>query len=248
MKYLRLFETFNKEILGKWNPKNFGKENIPEIVGEIDNKKIFSNPGKVSVLDMLVKLPNGDIKIPFKDKSINEIVDRVIKHEKEINPNWENYYMYLTLHQSFVKKGDSQRRGGAHFDGMQGSNYKDKLPICHSYIISDEVPTVFHTNPFDTSDLTDKDNWFKKLSKQVDDDYNYNIKPYTIYFMTAYHLHSAMPTDKDTFRTFVRIEFSLKKFDREDNTRNPLINVKWNWKNRDIPKGLNENDTKYRNT
>jgi len=241
MKKIKLFrEFFDQEDLKAWNPDRFKVKRKPIRIAEIKEKEEFSKPNKISVLDMVIKLPQGEIKVPFKSKSINEIIDRVLEHEKEINPNWENYYIYLTLHQSFVKKGDSQRRGGAHFDGMQGKRYKEKLPTCHSYIVSDAIPTIFHTNEFDPTDLTYNDNWFKKLSKQVDPKMDFIIKPYNIYFMTSYHLHSAVPTTEDTFRTFVRVEFSLKKFDREDNTRNKLLPVNWDFKERDIPKGLNE--------
>lgn len=251
MKYLKKLSTkileYNLympdgETLGIWDPSKFQKERFPIRVGEISNKTEFSKP-KISVLDMLIKLPKGEFKIPSKDKSIQEVIDRAVQYEKTINPNWENYYVYLTVHYTpQVKKGNSQRRGGAHFDGMQGQNYKEKIPICHSYVIADAVPTVFHTNPFDARDLDDKhDNWFKKMDKQVDPSKDFTVKPYNIYFMSAYHLHSSVPAIEDTSRVFMRVEFSLKQFNREDNTKNPMINVNWDWKEREIPSNLREN-------
>ena len=133
MKYIKSFQKFENilylpdgEILGKWDPSKFQKSRLPIRISEITNKEKFSSK-KVSVLDMLIKLPGGDIKIPTNDASVREVVDKSIEYEKKINKNWENYYMYLTVHYTEkVKVGKSQRNPGAHLDCMQGSAYKEK--------------------------------------------------------------------------------------------------------------------------
>lgn len=43
--------------------------------------------------------------------------------------------------------------------------------------------------------------------------------------MTAYNVHESTAASTSGLRTFVRLEFSLKKFDREGNTINPLFEL-----------------------
>lgn len=233
------FSILKEDIENVWDPKRFGIVRYPLEVCELENKKDFSEEVD-SVLDMPIKLPNTDIKVPhnLRKKSIMEIIEKCVEFEKNINPNWEDYYIYLTVHHSFVKKEESQRRTGAHIDGMQGEKYKKKMKVCHSYIVSDAVPTRFFNQNLPTNLCEKTQNWFYEFDKVKDYSKSNLSKPFIINLMTAYSLHQSELSKEDTTRTFVRLEFSLKQFNRIGNTKNELFDLDWEFVERDIPDHL----------
>jgi len=220
-----------------WDKDRFLIVREPIVIKEFTDFKFFK---KNRCLDMPIKMAkSNNIKLPIEYMFLKPIIKEAYDFEKIINKNVNNYYMYLTFHNSEVKSGNTQRKNGWHIDGMQGSEYPKKIKVCHSYLISDTIETEFAIQNFDVSDFDYyKDNWFKKLGNQVD---SKNIKTYgfnNLTFMTSYQVHRCGILDKDIYRNFVRIEFSLKKFNRIGNTINPLIKTNWKYINRDIPKHL----------
>jgi hypothetical protein len=165
-------------------------------------------------------------------------LEKVLKFEKAHNPDWENYYLYLTVDTRTVKKGKSQRIGGWHFDGMQGAQYPQKLPACHSYLVATALPTQFNYTAAKDVDYLDegKHNWYVELTRMLNPRKGFFAKINTLYAMTAYQIHRSVKASKDTPRVFIRLEFSKKKFDREGNTVNP--DLKTNFKYRDRPFGF----------
>ncbi|GAB6552447.1 hypothetical protein bcgnr5378_05580 [Bacillus cereus] len=222
-----------------WEPKRFGITRHPHPVGKINEKECFIAP-KRNVLDMPIKTPYSDVRIPedLETPSILEIVKTCLDFEKCINTNWEQYYMYLTVHHSYVEKQTTQRRSGAHIDGMQGERYIEKIPACHSYLVSNVVPTRFFNHPFPKNLCERTQNWFYEFDKVKDESKSSLSKPYEINLMTAYNVHESTAAATSGLRTFVRLEFSLKKFDRVGNSMNPLFDLDWEYKDRSIPKHL----------
>lgn len=238
-------KVLTEDINQIWNPKRFELIREPHVIGEITQKEDFLK-GIQSVLDMPIKIPNSDIRIPsdLDTPSIREIVDKALEFEKGINPNWNNYYTYLTVHHSFVESDSTQRRAGAHIDGMQGVRYKDKLPVCHSYLVSNAIPTCFFNHPFPSNLDERTQNWFYEFDRVKDYTKATYSKPFEINLMTAYSVHESTFAKEDTLRTFVRLEFSLKEFNRIGNSINPLFKDELNWKYQDlsIPKHLAINE------
>ena len=232
-------EVLKADILEKWNPERFGLVRFPHVVGKLDNVLDFEKPFR-NVLDMPIKLPHSDIRIPddLQRESLLNLIEQAVEFEKSINPNFDDYYMYLTVHHSTVRKGVTQRRAGAHIDGMQGERYSEKLPVCHSYLVSNNTPTRFFNHSFQT-DLCEKtQNWFYEMDKVKDYEKSSLSVPFEINFMTAYSVHESTPTPEDTTRTFMRLEFSLKKFDRTGNTVNNKFSIEWEYQDRSIPSHL----------
>jgi len=193
---------------------------------------------------MPIKLKGHNFVLPsiLSLKAAN-IITHFIKvasaKEIKINPNWKDYYCYLTINQGLVKAGNSQRNTGAHFDGMQGVRYPDKFPVCHQYLISSSNPTIYYPNPFDFSKLDDnKDNFFSECDRQKDANKAIFAKVNCLYLQTAYHIHESPITREDCHRTFVRIEFSLKKFNRLGNSINPCLKTRWKYELQPIPSHL----------
>ena len=232
-------KLLQEDILESWNPERFGLVRYPHVVGELKEKKdlLKSMP---SVLDMPIKIPNSEVRIPenLNRASIQEIVDTCLEFEKKINPNWQDYYLYLTVHHSFVEAAKTQRRAGAHIDGMQGVRYPEKFPVCHSYLVSNAVPTRFFNHTFPTDLCEKSQNWFYEFDKVKDYQDSSLSKPFEINLMTAYSVHESTPATEDTIRTFIRLEFSRKKFDRRGNSINPLFDLDWDYQERSIPAHL----------
>lgn len=61
----------------------------------------------------------------------------------------------------------------------------------------------------------------------ADEEKSVVTKPFEITLMNAYSVHSAMPTDRNCYRTFLRVEFSVLQFDRLGNAINPWFDYKW---------------------
>lgn len=141
---MKNIDLLKEDIKNNWNPKRFNLIRYPEVIGSIENKNDFDNHFR-SVLDMPIKIPNSEICLPkdLKRDSLVEMINKCVEFEKSINENFDNYYIYLTVHHCKVEKGESQRRLGAHIDGMQGERYKEKMPVCHSYLASNIIPTRF---------------------------------------------------------------------------------------------------------
>ena len=166
-----------------------------------------------------------------------ELVNRCIANET--SEDVDGCYLYLTVDQRYIDAGETQRTAGAHFDGMQGIRYQTKLPADYSFVVSNFNPTRFFTQSFDARRLNMKyDNWFKALGRQIDFKQSFVPRPYEIYKMTSYQMHESPVSTEPGLRTFMRLEFSHKKFDRRENTRNPLLPTNWNYQDRPIPSNL----------
>lgn len=237
---MKKIEIFTEDITSIWDTKRFEIVREPIIVEEYYSSTF---PKLNNCLDMPIKLSNHEtILLPYeysKSEMLIELIHDALNFEKKINPFWKDYNMYLTFHNKNVLVGETQRNAGWHIDGLQGIMYPEKLKACHSYLFSDILPTEFAIQPFDVSNLSyKKHNWFNELGKQVLDE---NIREYGInklVAMSAYQVHQSKVTDKNLNKNFIRIEFSLKEFNRLGNTINPLINTGWNYINREIPSHL----------
>lgn len=228
-----------EDIRKDWDPNRFALIRYPEPIAEIQEKDCFVKEIR-NVLDMPIKIPGSDVRIPedLQTASMLEIINTCLNFEKEINPNIEDYYVYVTVHHSFVEKETTQRRAGAHIDGMQGERYPEKMPVCHSYIVSNEVPTRFFYHPFPRNLCEKTQNWFYEFDKKKNENMSVLSKPFEINLMTAYSVHESTQATTDAVRTFVRLEFSQKKFDRTGNTVNPLFDLNWDYQDRSIPEHL----------
>ncbi len=229
-----------EDINNNWDLDRFKIARTPELVqsfpSEVFNTK-FPN-----VLDMPIKLPNGKFRLPdWADELLLDsgLLIALLEKEKSINPNWKNYYCYLTTNQGYVKSGESQRNGGAHFDGMQGVRYKDKFPVCHQYLISSCNPTIYYPHGFNFDNLDyNKHNFFFECDRQKQLDKAFYAKTNGLYLQTCYNVHESPKVIEDCFRSFIRVEFSLKQFNRIGNSVNPNLKTNWEYEMQPIPAHL----------
>jgi hypothetical protein len=153
---------------------------------------------------------------------------------------WDEAYVYLTTDQREIKAGDTQRTGGWHVDGLQGTRYQKKLPVCYQFIVADREPTEFAVQPFDMDHVDcATDNFFTVLSDQVQVASISRPPAMSLVMMNAYSVHRSPAVLAAGPRTLVRIEISRKRADRQGNTRNPFLpDQHWDWQPRPIPPGL----------
>lgn len=125
-------------------------------------------------------------------------------------------------------------------DGFQGERIKEKLPIDHSYILYNNNPTIFYNQGFQVLKNWDKSchNFFSGFEKQIQKNSSIQYSPYHVLLMNAYCLHEAPIVKEDTYRTFFRLSYTLREFDRLGNAHNSMFNDKWNMVSRNTQENL----------
>lgn len=227
-------------ILQPWNLKHLLTSHKPVKIGEIVNREKFSQP-VTSVLNMPIKMPGSEIRIPGELEQFREFLQKIIDHEKAINPRMDEFYMYLTVDQNAVKKGLTHRRPGVHIDGVQGARYAVKLPPEHLYSASDRLGTVFYDQAFDLTALDPaKQHVHAELERQAKEENARATPDFDIAFWDSYSVHRADIATEDLFRTFIRVEFSMKQYDSDGDTHNPLFDYDWKPVARPIPADLDD--------
>jgi O-acetyl-ADP-ribose deacetylase (regulator of RNase III) len=227
-------------ILEPWNLKHLLTPHKPAKIGAIEDRETFSKP-VTSVLNMPIKMPGGEIRVPKELEQFREFLQKIIDHEKAVNPRMSEFYMYLTVDQNAVKKGLTHRRPGVHIDGVQGARYVVKLPPEHLYSASDKLGTVFYDQPFDLTALDPaKQHVHAELERQADETRASPVPDFDIAFWDSYSVHRADLAKEDLFRTFIRVEFSMKQYDSEGDTHNPMFEYDWKPVARPIPTELDD--------
>lgn len=184
-------------------------------------------------LDMPLRL-SGDTEYALPDEwlSLAPLLESIIAVEHRHNPNWQDYNTYLTIDAKHVVPQEQQRHGGLHVDGFQGSRIEDKTKITRNYVLTTNGGTRFYKQPFIVVDET-KFNVFQGFDLQA------SVEPFvakenTVYFMNAYTVHESGLASYEGLRTFLRLTYDLKKFDRAGNTHNSMLDYAWDMVARNV--------------
>lgn len=217
----------------------FQHPHTPFVVDELLNEGKFSRRNDIRILDCPIKFPGSDYKLPKEAAQFDEVLSKMLSFEHRINRNVQAYYAYLTIDQGWVKKGELQRRGGCHVDGFQGARIYPKRAINRSYIAYDCVSPIFYCQPFYVAHLDERYvDFFDEFDCQALKAGEVFFDPYRILLMNAYTVHKAKPSERDQYRTFIRLSYDVHKFDRLGNTHNPMFDYKWDMVARDTQKKL----------
>lgn len=236
--------TLRQDATGTFDPGRFSMARRPLGIGSLPTGSLAG--GHPCCLDMLVRLPDGEMTLPEPYRShagIQAFVQMCCEFEDDLVPRWrDTHYAYLTVDHRIVRSGRPHRSGGWHFDGMQGARYPVKIQACHQYVVSDRLPTEFTDAVTDASDLGELEhNWFEELGSQVNEAANvFAPHPLEIVAMSAYQLHRSRiaKPEEEGWRTFLRLDFSLKQQDRLGNTINPDLPAPFEYVPRDLPEGI----------
>jgi O-acetyl-ADP-ribose deacetylase (regulator of RNase III) len=235
-----LRSPIHTDMLAPWDLARMLSRRTPLKVDEINDRAAFSAPAPASVLNLPIKMPGTGFHVPAELEQYRETLQKIVDYEASVNPRLGEFYAYLTVDHGLVKKGDTHRRPGIHIDGVQGSRYGEKMPPEHTYSASDAVGTVFYAQSFDLRHIDpDRDYIHGELERQADEKNAVATSDYGIYHWDSYSAHRAAIADKDTPRTFLRVEFSKKVYDSAGDTVSPLFDYDWPRLKRPIPYELN---------
>ncbi len=231
-----------------WNENNFNQVNLPRQVGHLtqDQSYAFSFRNEIRILDMPIKFPHSDeFRCPKELEQFEDVIKQIAAYEKAMNPKIDDYYCYITVDQHVVKKGDTTRRGGIHVDGFQGARIKEPLPIDHSYLVYTTAPTVFYNQPFKVASHWNRSchNYFDGFEAQKDTKNAVTYDPLDILLINAYCLHEAPMVERDMYRTFFRMTYTVREFDRTGNAHNPMFDYQFDMQCRDTAADLVDPNT-----
>lgn len=196
----------------------------PKALEEVDTTRLQEK--YLRCLDMPLRFAgNTEYALPEEWNDLLPLIKQVLEIEQANNPNWVEYNTYITVDCKEVDVEEQQRHGGLHVDGFQGARIDPKTKITRNYVVTTNGGTRFYPQPFVVVDET-KFNVFQGFDLQAKD---YIIAPENVvHFMDAYTVHESGIADRKGLRTFLRVTFDIKDFDREGNTHNAMLNYHWN--------------------
>lgn len=233
-----ILKTFNTI----WDCEQFNRINLPEMVHPLTSHKkdIFNSLTDMRILDMPIKFPGSNYRIPKEISALAPIIYDIAKNEFSGNKKVDDYYCYITIDSRDVLSGKTTRKAGLHVDGFQGARISPKLPVDHSYIVSNNNPTIFYNQAFKVGDDWDMSchNYFEGFELQKDISKQIVYPDYSVLLMDAYCLHEAPIVTKAQKRVFFRMSYTVREFDRLGNAHNPLFDYDWQMVPRDIQSTL----------
>lgn len=203
---------------------NYSKEIHPPVpVSHIDTSALKREYSRC--LDMPIRLPGQEAySLPVEWSGLAVLLVEILRNEHLHNPNWRDYHTYITVDQKEVSAGEQQRHGGLHVDGFQGERIAPKTKITRNYVVTTNGGTRFYPQRFTVVDPA-KFNVFQGFDLQAGDPLV--AEPDLVYFMNAYTVHESGIAHLPGLRTFLRVTYDLKEFDREGNTKNSALKYDW---------------------
>ncbi len=200
---------------------------LPVVVGQA-GRFLLRNVPTERVLDMPIKFPHTDVRIPYDVSNHYKTIKTMFDYEHSFNPKYDELYAYLTIDRGVVDPGKTQRVPGAHVDGFQGARINPKVLIDHSYVAYSGLPTVWYNQEFKVSHLDPAvHDVFKAFDKQLDETKAVRYHAGQILLFDAYTIHRGDVAAEPISRTFMRLTFSVREFDRLGNTHNPMFDYDW---------------------
>lgn len=237
--------TFFKRT--KWDTATLNQINLPIIVGNInrpDERARFSDATLPQVFDMPIYMPDQGWKIPTELAPYQSVLAKIVAAESLANPEITECNAYVTRDSGVVFPDGLARRGGKHVDGFLTSANaqaaRDKVIYGdNTYIVSDSpyLQTEFYPGPFDLRDIN-QDNPQAVLNAfevQGRDMPYRQFNPYDIARLSTNNVHAVHPnlTHFYLLRSFLKVTFSERLFNRGGNTVNPNFNYRFVYVPRD---------------
>lgn len=184
-------------------------------------------------LDMPIRLKHQrHYSLPKEWGTLQPLIKKIVSIEEANNPNWSDYYTYITVDSSWVEEGKPQRRSGLHVDGFQGARVVDKTKVTRNYVATSNGGTIFYPQLFNADFDDSKYDIFKGFDAQAQTPL---VAPENaVLFMDAYTVHESGYASRSGWRTFLRVTFDWKKFDRLGNTHNSMLDYDWDMAERNV--------------
>jgi thymidylate kinase len=223
-----------------WTQDAFAEPRHPPYkVASVQNRDAFSAPvpEPSQVQDMPIKFPrNPEYRIPRELAQFEEVCRVVANFWAFVSQHSEDYFCYMSVSSHELLPWEIQRRPGLHCDGFQSCRHTDNAFGEYAFVISDAVPTVWYIESFDVSNLDrSKDDFFVHFSEKAKPYQTCDTSPYDIVMMDPYCLHSPATNKslESVQRTFIRLMFSTREYDRAGNHHNALFDYSWKMEARD---------------
>lgn len=217
-----------------WDTGHFAIARQPWLVKSLN----FNPPDVADVLDLPIKFPHSDYRIPREIEELFPVLKQIFDIEQAVNPEIESRYAYVTIDTRPVKIGHTQRQGPtrrAHVDGFQGARICPKVAVEHHYILTDYLPTLFHCQTFNVEHLNEAtDNFSDAFNEQIKWDSIIKYDPFDLLFLDPYTVHSGDIAPEDHARTFIRLSYGTRIYDRLGNSHNPMFDYSWNMLEREF--------------
>ncbi len=235
-------EPVVRDINSTWDIGKHAEARRPVSLGAVgeDIREAFVRPLPVwtqHVLDMPIKFPGTDVRVPGVLASVVPAIQRVLDVEKALNPRYDEYYAYLSVHQATLVRGERMRENPYHVDGFQGPRWETKHPVNHSYLLSDALPTVFYPIGFPLDHIDPCfDDVYAEFAQRIERGPGaptWRAEDFELVLMDAYCVHRGDLADRPMTRTWLRISWETRVFDRLGNTHNPLFAYDWEMVARD---------------
>jgi len=230
-----------EEVGTVFSLRGFEHPRSPLVIGQ---GALSGTPVGTRISSLPLKFPNTGYRIPSELSSIRNVLERCISFEHTINPEVRDYYAYLTLHRTDVSLGEIQRGAVIHSDGIQGPRIQPKVPIERGYSLVDRFPPRFFTHAFDMSGV-DADHHVLDpvFESQADVARSVAFSTDAIILFDTYCVHQAVPATEEGPRTFLRLAYSTRQYDRLGNSINHLFEEEykeegWNFQPRPLPSNL----------
>jgi hypothetical protein len=229
------------ELHSVWDITKFITARSPLAIGDAPDRAPFEKH-VIRVLDMPIKLAgSNEYRIPHEITPFLGTIKQIINYEHSILTPEQllAYHAYITIDQSYVKAGTMQRKPGTHVDGFQGARIHPKTIINHSYVVSNGTPTLYYPQSFNFTAVDERiHDCFLEMDAQANNESAFKTNHYQIYLMNAYTVHRAVTAETNCFRTFLRISYDTKEFDRLGNTVNYMLDYNWKMVPREVQSSL----------
>lgn len=232
-------DYFDTVLNKPFDRKRFRRNGVFRFVGDITDTGRFSADQGMRCLDMPIKMPGSEYRLPAEFAAWSEAVAMAASFEHTHNKAVDDFHAYLTVDQIWVEPGTSQRKSGLHVDGYQGARISPKVACDRSYIAVSNTPPVIHNQAFPIEHLDDsKLNVFHEFDRLAHESSAIIPEAFRMVFMDCYTVHGTRPMPLGGERTFFRLSYSVRQYDRLGNSHNHLFDYNWNMVERSIHTAL----------
>lgn len=208
-------------------------------IGSVDLDGV---PPKFRVSSLPVKMPGTDYRVPIELSAIQELIALAASFEHAINSEVGDYYAYITVQQDQVQPGAAQRGHAIHSDGIQGPRIQPKTAVERGYLAVNYFAPLFYEQSFDITnvdvDIHLMDHVFESQARE-----GQAVACNQLVCFDSYSVHQAQPATHQAQRTFVRMAYSQRQYDRLGNSINHLFDreyqdLGWQMQARPLPTHL----------
>lgn len=214
----------------QWNINEFKHEREPIDISTIQDRFAFMNP-MPNVVNLPIKMAgDNEVYLPSEYEGMVEALSKIIAYEKANNPSYSDYYAYLTVDKTFVRKGSSQSRFVYHVDGFQSAE-QTEMTVQRNYYVTNIVPNKYVLEPMETKGLIGDTigEYYESFTYQAQYVEKMESIPLHIYLYDAYQVHSPTLTMATTDKTTLRVSFTQRQLNTLGNGINPLIPYEWTY-------------------